>query len=128
MLLCIDAAFYTAVDHSAAHAEFCRRVFGRNLCQHGFADMQQIDALIASLELKPGDRVLEVGCGSGMITEYIADRTGAHITGFDFSPQGIEQAQRRTVDKRERFTFVVGDINALEVHPRRLTTPLFRLI
>ncbi len=108
-------AFYTAVEHSAAHAEFCRRVFGLNLCQHGFADMQQIDALIAALSLHADSRVLELGCGNGLIAEYIAERTGAYVTGLDYSPQGIEQAQRRTADKRDRLTFAVGDINALEL-------------
>jgi len=108
-------AFYKVVEHSAAHADFCRRVFGRNLCQHGFADMEQVDALIAALNLQPGDQVLELGCGNGMVAEYIADQTGVHITGIDYSPQGIEQAQRRTADKRDQLTFAVGDLNALEL-------------
>ncbi len=108
-------SFYKVVEHSTAHAEFCRRVFGRNLCQHGFADMQQIAALIAGLELKPGDHILDIGCGNGMIAEYIAEHTGAYVTGLDYSAQGIEQAQRRTADKRDRLTFAVGDINALKL-------------
>jgi cyclopropane fatty-acyl-phospholipid synthase-like methyltransferase len=108
-------AFYKVVEHSAAHAEFCRRVFGRNLCQHGFADMEQVDALIATLDLQPGKQVLELGCGNGMVAEYIADQTGAHITGIDYSPQGVEQARRRTTDKREHLTFAVGDLNTLEL-------------
>ncbi len=108
-------AFYKVVEHSAAHAEFCRRVFGRNLCQHGFADMKQVDALIAALNLQTGDQVLELGCGNGMVAEYIADQTGAHVTGIDYSPQGIEQAQRRTADQRDRLTFAVGDLNTLDL-------------
>ena len=29
--------FYAAVATSAANAAYCTRVYGRNLCQHGFA-------------------------------------------------------------------------------------------
>ncbi len=106
-------AFYRLAPLSSAHAEFCTRVFGQNLCQHGFADMRQIDALIDGLELKPGQVALEIGCGNGMITEYIADRTGAHITGIDYIAAAIEQAKVRTAHKADRLTFMQGDINAL---------------
>lgn len=106
-------AFYRLAPHSSAHAEFCTRVFGQNLCQHGFADMHQLDMLIEGLELKPGHSALEIGCGNGMITEYIADRTGAHITGIDTIAAAVEQAQARTTSKADCLTFIQGDINAL---------------
>ena len=35
-------AFYTAVEHSRAHRAFCERVFGKDLCQHCFADLEQL--------------------------------------------------------------------------------------
>ena len=71
--------FYQAVQHSAAHSLFCERSFGRDLCQHGFADMAQIDALIAATGLAPGDHALDLGCGNGMIAEYISD-SRVHIS------------------------------------------------
>lgn len=37
---------YLAVAGSAANARYCTLVYGRNLCQHGFADMPDIDDLI----------------------------------------------------------------------------------
>lgn len=107
--------FYRAVAGSPAHATFCERVFGRNLCQHGFADMAQIDALIAAAQLQPGQAGLDLGCGNGLIAEYIADRTGAHITGLDYIPAAIQNAQTRTAAKADRLSFVVGDINALDL-------------
>ena len=39
--------FYDAVVGSAANAEYCARVYGRNLCQHGFADLAHLDHLIS---------------------------------------------------------------------------------
>jgi ubiquinone/menaquinone biosynthesis C-methylase UbiE len=109
--------FYAATEHSRAHAAFCERVFGANLCQHGFADMAQIDALLDATHLGVGDQALDLGCGNGMIAEYISDRTGAHVTGLDYIPGAIRQATERTAAKAERLAFVVGDINHLEGMP-----------
>jgi SAM-dependent methyltransferase len=107
--------FYIATRQSQVYARFCERAFGRNLCQHGFADLEQIDALIATLRLGPGDSVLDLGCGNGMITEYISDCTGARVTGLDYIPAAIHQATVRTADKAHRLAFRVGDINALDL-------------
>lgn len=107
--------YYDATQNSQAHALFCERVFGRNLCQHGFADMTQLDALLAATRLGPGRRALDLGCGNGMIAEYLSDRTGAHLTGLDYVPEAIRQAQERTAAKSHRLEFVVGDINALDL-------------
>ncbi len=122
--------FYRAMAGSRSHALFCERVFGRNLCQHGFADMGQLDALIEATQLKPGQRALDLGCGNGMISEYISDRTGAHVTGLDFIPLAIEHAQARiecpgvlgAAAKSDRLSFMVGDINALALPPAAFDT------
>lgn len=105
--------FYRTVAASPVHAAFCTRCFGQNLGQHGFADMAQVDALLKTVNLHPGQRALDLGCGNGLMAEYIADRTGAHLTGLDYIPEAIRQAQERTVAKRAQLNFMVGDINAL---------------
>lgn len=107
--------FYAAIEQSQAHAAFCERVFGRNLGQHGFADMEQVDALIAVAQPGPNSRLLDLGCGDGRIAEYISDLTGAHVTGLDYIPAAVERARRRTAAKADRLTFVVGDMNALDL-------------
>lgn len=111
-------SFYAAVEHSEAHREFCERVFGADLGQHGFADLEQLELLIELTGLASGQRVLDLGCGDGRIAEYLSDRTGAQVTGLDFIPLAIEQARRRTAAKSERLAFEVGDINRLEL-PRQ---------
>jgi len=108
-------AFYTTAIASRVHAEFCERVFGLNLGQHGFADMAQIERVMQITRLSPGQRVLDLGCGSGMIAEYISDCTGAHVMGLDYIPAAIHQAQTRTANKANRLAFRVGDINALNL-------------
>ena len=107
--------FYRMAAQSPAHAAFCEQSFGVNLCQHGFADLVQLQALLAQGHFTPDKRLLDLGCGNGMIAEYISDQTGAQVTGLDYIPEAIRQAQARTAAKRERLTFVVGDINALDL-------------
>lgn len=114
--------FYAAIEQSQAHAAFCERVFGRNLGQHGFADMEQLDKLIEVTQLGPNNRVLDLGCGDGRIAEYISDVTGAHVTGLDYIPAAVEHARRRTAAKADRLSFVVGDINALALPPHTFDT------
>lgn len=102
--------FFARAEGSKAHSAFCRRVYGRDLCQHGMADMEQLAILLDVLALNGNSRVLDMGCANGRLTEYISDVTGAHLTGVDISPVGIRQARVRTVDKQERLEFYVGNI------------------
>jgi ubiquinone/menaquinone biosynthesis C-methylase UbiE len=50
-----------------------------------------------------------------MITEYISERTQAHITGVDIANEAIKRAQTRTESKRGRLTFQTGNVNSLDV-------------
>jgi cyclopropane fatty-acyl-phospholipid synthase-like methyltransferase len=108
-------AFYAATEHSLAHHIFCLRVFGIDLCQHGFASLEQLELLLQVTGLGPDQHTLDLGCGNGMIAEYLSDRSGAHFTGIDYIPLAIEQAQKRTIKKSDRLSFTVGDINALDL-------------
>jgi SAM-dependent methyltransferase len=105
--------YYAALPTSAAYAQFCKRVFGRDFGQHGFADMAQIDAMLAQLDLGREDRVLELGCGNGAMAAYVAQTTGARVTGIDYIPEAIRQAQERAAQDPGRLSFYVGDITHL---------------
>lgn len=110
--------YYAAIDHSPAHHTFCERVFGKDLGQHGFADLDQLELLIQVTRLGATDRALDLGCGNGLIAEYLCARTNAHFTGLDYIPQAIRSAQQRTATRAERLTFLVGDINQLVLPAR----------
>lgn len=100
--------YFRRAATSQAHARFCERVYGRDLCQHGLMHMRELDFLVSLVE--PGSAVLEIGCSNGHIAEYIHDRTGAAILGLDYSDVAIEQAQQRTADKAPALRFERVDL------------------
>lgn len=111
-------AYLTYAAASQAHAKFCEQVYGRDLCQHGIADMVEVDKLVEVLGVREGQRLLDLGCGNGMIAEYISDVSGALVTGIDVSRVGIRLALERTQHKRGRLTFEAGNLNLMELPER----------
>jgi len=65
--------------------------------------------------VKPGDSVLDVGCGSGSITAGITELTGAggQVTGIDTSHDLIAQA-RKNYSHIDNIRFEVADINTYQ--------------
>jgi 2-polyprenyl-3-methyl-5-hydroxy-6-metoxy-1,4-benzoquinol methylase len=55
---------------------------------------RRAELVASAAALGPGKRVLEVGCGTGLFTEYFA-ATGAHIVAVDISPELVAKARAR---------------------------------
>ena len=102
--------YYQAILHSPAHALFCERAYGKDLGQHGMADMAQLGVLLAELDIQPSMSLLDFGCGDGRISEYIADVTQAVVSGVDIAQRAVELAQERTQAKRDRLHFYWADL------------------
>jgi cyclopropane fatty-acyl-phospholipid synthase-like methyltransferase len=69
------------------------------------------------LRLRPGDRVLEIGCGPGLAVALAAAKaTKGKIIGIDHSPIMIRQAEMRNRQAIEdgRVELIVGGIDRLE--------------
>ena len=43
---------------SKAHAQFCERVYGKDLCQHGLMHMRELDLLVSLI--KPGSKIISI--------------------------------------------------------------------
>ena len=56
-------------------------------------------ALVEALQPQAGERILDLGCGDGFLTQQIAE-SGATLVGVDSSPQMIRAATERGVDAR----------------------------
>ncbi len=67
--------------------------------------------------LADGERLLDVGCGTGNLTSAALARDGVReIVGVDFSPAYVEDARRRCPDPRASFR--VGDATGLAFEDR----------
>jgi SAM-dependent methyltransferase len=55
------------------------------------------DAALQSLDPRPGELILDVGCGDGVLTQRIA-AAGANVIGLDSSPEMVEAARARGID------------------------------
>ena len=105
--------FYIATESSKAFSEYCLIVFGKDLGQYGFSDINQVHKMLEIVKPDETSRVLDIGCGNGKIAEYISDSTQASVTGVDYIAEAIHQALKRTEGKRNRLHFKVGNIETL---------------
>lgn len=67
---------------------------------------------IDRLQLKPGDRVLDVACGTGNLA-IPAARAGATVTGADIATNLLEQARARAESEGLKIQFDEGDAEHL---------------
>ncbi len=68
--------------------------------------------LAADADPRPGDRALDLACGTGDISFEIAER-GARVIGLDITARMIEIARAKGRIGRARAVFLVGDMMSL---------------
>ena len=77
-----------------------------------FAPTHTSKTIAEALEVGPGDTVIDVGCGSGVLS-FVAARLGAHhVVGCDISEEAVEMARlnARALGLEERCEFRVGSL------------------
>jgi SAM-dependent methyltransferase len=82
---------------------------------------------VERLDVQPGDRVLEVGCGRGVAVSLICERVGDGIVvGLDRSPKMIAAASRRNADHVAdgRARFVTAELRAADLGGQQFTKVL----
>ncbi len=65
---------------------------------HTRGTVQEVDHLVAALDLRPGERVLDVGCGTGRHSIELA-RRGLEVHGVDISQRFVDIARSRARDE-----------------------------
>jgi len=94
-----------------------RDAYAHKLYLSDFLREPAIRSAVRALELPPGSRGLDAGCGIGSHTLLLADAVGpdGHVTGLDRSPELLAQAREtaRLSSLSERVSFREGDINRL---------------
>jgi trans-aconitate methyltransferase len=69
------------------------------------------EELLELLDPKPGEHILDLGCGPGQLTAKIAER-GANVVGLDASPAMIGQARQNF----PQLSFVLQDASEMQFH------------
>jgi trans-aconitate 2-methyltransferase len=63
------------------------------------------------LPLRGDETVLDAGCGSGRVTEQLADRLpGGHVVALDASPSMVDAARERLARFGDRVSYGVADL------------------
>ena len=87
----------------------------QDYARHSAAQAQWAQELIAKLEMRGTEAVLDIGSGDGKVTAALAARVPhGSVLGLDSSPEMVEQALRAyPPDRHPNLRFVLG--NALEL-------------
>lgn len=62
------------------------------------------------LGIQPGSRVLDLGCGAGWTSNFLAE-SGYEVTGMDVVPGNMEAGAKRAKRRKLSTTFKVGDMD-----------------
>jgi cyclopropane-fatty-acyl-phospholipid synthase len=89
-------AFYAAwldptMTYSAA-------IFDDGVNDLSAAQIRKYEALAKAIDLKPGQDLLEIGCGWGGFSEYVARTYGARVVALTISKEQFDYAQKRIAD------------------------------
>jgi ubiquinone/menaquinone biosynthesis C-methylase UbiE len=76
-------------------------------------DERLVVFIVHVLDLKPGDRLLDLACGSGVHALRLA-RQGLEVVGLDIAPSLVRHcAERAAAEGLDSVAFVEGDMRAL---------------
>jgi cyclopropane-fatty-acyl-phospholipid synthase len=82
------------------------------------AQVAKLDHVCRKLQLEPGQKVIEAGCGWGALAMHMAEHYGVDVIAYNNSREQIayarEAAAARKLDKR--VTFVEDDYRAIDSH------------
>ena len=105
--------------------EIYRTVWGDNIhlgvpcseeCPHPEAMEHTNEIMADAVNLGPGVRLLDLGCGYGSTARYLAGRFGCSVTGVNISEKELQLAGERGKDAGldHLLTFEFGDFHRLE--------------
>jgi cyclopropane-fatty-acyl-phospholipid synthase len=75
------------------------------------AQIAKMDHVCRKLQLKPGDSVVEAGCGWGSLALHMASRYGARVRAFNISREQVAYARERAREQQldDRVEFIQDD-------------------
>lgn len=83
---------------------------------------ERLRKVVEKLDVRPDDRILEIGCGHGVVATLVCERLeGGHLTAIDRSEKMIEAARRRNASHIEagKAEFIASDLEGFDPEDRR---------
>ena len=106
------------VEHYDFASPYYQSLWGEHI-HHGYwirgdesketAQIQMIEHLAQLAGMKRGMRVLDIGCGFGGTSVYLAKKYGAHATGITISPVQVQMAKDAAAKARVDARFLLMD-------------------
>jgi tocopherol O-methyltransferase len=113
---------YRIIDHYDRVSPYYRSLWGE--LHHGYwirgdeskeeAQLQLIARLAKFAQIKPGVEILDIGCGMGGSSIYLAKRFQAHATGITISPVQVEMATKAAAGENVDARFLLMDAEAMQ--------------
>jgi tocopherol O-methyltransferase len=110
------------IEHYDALGPLYHSIWGEHL-HHGYwirgdeskeqAQLQLVEHLAKLAKIQPHSNILDIGCGFGASTLYLAKEFHATVTGITISPIQIEMAKQAAKKKHLDATFLLMDAEAM---------------
>ena len=78
------------------------------------AQLQLIEHLAQLANITPGSEILDIGCGFGGSSHYLAKSYNASVTGITISPVQVEMAKKTAEAERLDAKFLLMDAEAMQ--------------
>jgi 16S rRNA (adenine1518-N6/adenine1519-N6)-dimethyltransferase len=79
----------------------------KRLAQHFLRDPRTVQRIVNALDPKPGETIVEIGPGTGALTDALLERAG-RVVAVEFD-ENLEQLLRERFVDRANFKLVMGD-------------------
>lgn len=106
--------WYADMTASPAKDDLVRRHLGLppGLLSTSLLGREGLGEVVAALRLPPGGALVDLACGRGGYGLEVVARTGARLTGVDFSPEALRQAAASAARHGREARFVLGTLDA----------------
>jgi malonyl-CoA O-methyltransferase len=109
------------IDHIVLNKKLVRQHFDRHAFEYDRYAAVQSKMAIQLMEMvhqfslkKPFNRILEIGCGTGILTKMIQKHwSSAHITAVDISAEMINQTKVKLGERAKEIRFITEDAEEL---------------